>query len=305
MKKYDYNIIGAGAMGHLWACSLLGAGFESSLYCREPRPRQKIELISGASHSIQTVDYGTLIQWQQARVVMICVKAHQLEALCQQLSSLVRDDSTVILMMNGLGLIEICRRYLPSVTILHASITHGAYLEAGPQGQRLIHTGTGETLLGNLRTDYDPLQFNELIQQLDRALASARWNPEHQQSMHLKLVINAIINPLTALSGLANGSILQNARLNPAAQALLFELSPLLKLILPRLTISQVKRNIEKIAADTHANLSSMLQDVRAGKKTEIEHINGYLIKLAGQHQIELPQHARIVQDIKALAPQF
>jgi 2-dehydropantoate 2-reductase len=297
MKKLTFNIIGAGAMGHLWASFLCSRDFKTTLYSRKKQSSQKFVIESPIGNFEQQIDYKELSDWHNADITLICVKAHQLQALCKQLKQLSLPKHKVILIMNGMGLLEICDLYLPQMQTLHASTVYGAYL----QGNKIVHTGNGSTILGNLDSNYAESDFSELVKQLDMVLPEVSWSQNHQQSMNLKLIINAIINPLTAISNKTNGALLNNRTLIPQADELLAELKVLLRSMLPEMSYEQIQLKIEEVAFNTRNNISSMLQDIKAGKETEINYINGYLVKIAENQGIVLPTHVRIIQQIKQI----
>lgn len=308
MNKFSFNIIGAGAIGHLWTSFLNRKNYCAKLYARTSRPAQNFTVESAGAHFKQRIDYHQLSDWKDADAILVCVKAHQLEALCSELAAFKPAPAKMILMMNGMGLVEIAQQYLPQMTLLHASLLQGAYLKE----QTIRHTGNGKTLIGDIaachsyskKADTNRLQQDclELIAQLNHALPQVSWNHQQHQSLHLKLIVNAIINPLTALADQPNACILQDGKLNKQAYKLLDELKPLFPKLLPKLEFNRVKAEVEAVASNTKENISSMLQDVRAGKTTEIDYINGYLIKIAKGAHIKLPAHAKLLTQIKSLS---
>ncbi|WP_444997893.1 ketopantoate reductase family protein [Aliikangiella sp. IMCC44359] len=297
MQKLSFNIIGAGAIGHLWACFLNRNQQLTKLYTKHTGIEKTIEVSSPLGDFKQQINYSALSSWQSSDVVIISVKAHQLESLCQQLARKKMGTVPIILMMNGMGLQELVLQYLPKNPVLHASITHGALL----QSNKLQHTGLGTTLLGNLSSNYPKEDFKTLIKILDTALPQVMWNKNHIESMNLKLLINAIINPITALHNLKNGEIIKNNFLIAEAYELLQELEPMLQYLLPNKTLEEVHQSIMKVALGTSKNSSSMRQDVKKQKETEIDFINGYLINEAKKHTISLPQNLQIIREIKKL----
>lgn len=297
MQDISINVVGAGAIGHLWFSFLTKHGIKSTLYSRKIVNSKKLRVESPDAKFEILINYRTLTQWRNADVILICVKAHQLDQLCQQLASKVSQTCPVILMMNGMGLTEIVQQYLPDNPCLHAYVVHGAYLK----DQRLVHTGNGETSLGNLRGSYSESDFTKLISVLNTALAPVTWNSQHYQAMLLKLLINAVINPVTALLDIQNGDIVNNGELIPECESLLQEVTPLLPLIGFTTSTQQLRQKIIEVAINTQYNTSSMRQDVLKGRYTEIDFINGYLIKLAAQRDISLTQHQAIVSQIKTL----
>ncbi|KAG6814133.1 hypothetical protein H0H92_002128 [Tricholoma furcatifolium] len=154
------------------------------------------------------------------------------------------------------------------------------------------------------------------------------WRPmsEVQTIMRRKLVANAVINPLTALMGCRNGdifttsaskSILQKV-CQEASQAFAAEFSSESKAWLAKLAAQGVdikdvtvdrfprelrprslREEVERVAEMTKGNISSTLADVRRGRKTEVEYINGYLLKLGSTYHIKMPATTTLLDLVK------
>ena len=316
MTQFTVNIIGAGAVGHLWACFLKRSGCHVSLYVHSPRESQRININSPTGNFSCDIDYLTLNQWRKADVTLICVKAFQLRELCKTLSQY--KNNPTILMMNGMGLVEIASSALPNTPIFQASLVQGALLDntlsSTPNNTTnnttLTHTGNGTTYIGSLSTSerkYNVEKNNcdkvqSTITHLNNALPKVVWKNEHQQIMLLKLCINAVINPVTALKKIKNGEIIIKGKLDSLAQKLLQELSPLIEELLPSYSLQDVQQKIIAVAKSTANNRSSMLRDVELYRKTEIEFINGYLIRLAQERSIEMNEHYKILLAIHRLS---
>lgn len=297
MNSIKINIVGAGAIGHLWASFLQKNTVDVNLYARHHRPPCQFHVQSPLAKFDSLIQYHEIDQWREPDLIFICVKAHHLEALCQSLQRKVTNSCPIVLMMNGMGLVEICGHYLPENPTIHASLVHGAYLD----NDRLVHTGNGKTILGNLDTQLKPEDFAQLIVFLDTLLPKIEWSDEHETNMKLKVIINAIINPITALLDIDNGELLYQGQLIPPAEVLLKELTPFLKHFLPDLSPEEIRQQIITVALNTAHNRSSMRQDVLKGQATEIDFINGYLIQQAEKQSIVLNEHHKIVNQIKAL----
>lgn len=303
MKNNRFNIIGNGAIGHLWTGFMLRKEINALLYTRNLKSKKKVLFDSPIASFETQISYLTLDDWQLPDYILICVKAHQLDELCQKLKTKETKNCPIILMMNGLGLVEIAKKYFPSNPILHASITHGAL----KKGDTLFHTGLGQTLIGNLSSMLETkftchqTQFSHLISELNTALPEVYWSENHQENLMIKMIINSIINPVTALLRINNGELLYNDKLIPIAQKLLDELQPLIKILLPSYSIQEITTKIINVIKNTVKNQSSMLIDINNNQLTEIEFINGYLIKLAKKHHIGLTSHQLLVQEIQQL----
>lgn len=301
MTDISFNIIGAGAIGHLWHCFLTRAGYASYLFTKNNGNPHKICIRSPIKDFYQTINYQTLYSWKNGKILIMAVKAYDLQALCKNLQQNALKPGTIILMMNGLGLVEIARKYFPDSKILQANITHGAYLN----GHYLNHTGLGETSLGNYQSDYTQDTFDSLIKALDDALPKVSWQKHHQQKLYLKLVVNSIINPLTAINNATNQCVLQGKQLSQQAEGLLLEIAPLFEKLMPNFTYQQIKLQVEMIAQKTCNNFSSMQQDIKNGRTTEIDFINGYLVKYAETIGVKLNKHQQVIDRIKALSNDY
>lgn len=129
-----------------------------------------------------------------------------------------------------------------------------------------------------------------------------------------KLVINAVINPLTVIFNCRNGVLLEHASTRALMKALVLEDSTILQSIVSSslastgTTDADLERfapqmlwsdTVYKTALVVGQNISSMLQDVRAGSPTEIDYINGYLVAQAERRGIEHPLNLQLVQMVK------
>ncbi|MGX5201273.1 ketopantoate reductase family protein [Aliikangiella sp. IMCC44632] len=301
MANTCFNIIGAGAMGHLWACYLKRQGLLANLYSRQPQASRRVSLVNKQHRFRVELDYTPIKNWQAAPVTIICVKAHQLESLCNSLPKQAFKDESIILMMNGLGLEEIVQRYFPTARVIQAYTSHGVYQQPHKDSLIVNHSGNGETYLGFQGLVSASSPWQDIVELLNCALPPTQWSQSHKELLLIKLIVNAVINPLTAVNNCTNGEILHNGQLNEQAHALLYELTPIIDVMLPQLTFNEIKSRIEKVALSTANNYSSMQQDIARKNKTEIDFINGYLLKTAQKLGFSLTKHNEIIQQIKLL----
>ncbi len=301
MTPLTINIIGSGSIGHLWSAHLLEKQSNITLYSRQPASNQQYQLVAPERTFNYQLASETLSDWRPADFIIICVKATDLETLCLQLKTIPSQHSTILLMMNGLGVIDLVEKHLPSTQVFQAATNHGARLD----GHQLLHTGNGETLIGDLNSSNStvspPKVILPLIKQLNKALPTTRWNVNHKEALWLKLLVNSIINPLTAIHAVSNGQIVENRQINQQAKRLTKQLQPIIETHLPTHNWQSIFETVESVANQTYNNISSMRQDILRGRKTEIDFISGYLIKMATKQQLALPDHEQIVKQVKAL----
>lgn len=307
MPSPSINIIGSGSMGHLWTAYLLDKQVNVRLYAKQPKSSQQYTVQSPQRSFTCNITHHSLKNWQTADFIIICVKATALESLCVEIKRcmefkpVIHSDTPIILMMNGMGIIEIAQQHLPETDIYQASTSHGARLE----DLVLRHTGQGDTLIGNIgennTQNENEKPSSDLIATLNGALPDVRWNDNHHEVLWTKLLINAIINPLTTIHKIQNGGLLTNQKVNQQAKSLTQQLNPLIKKYLPYQSWQSIFEKVELVANQTYTNVSSMRQDILMGRKTEIDFITGYLLKMAAKQQVVLPEHEQIVNQIKIL----
>lgn len=311
------NIIGDGSIGHLLTGYLLKSARAVSLYSRTQKKPKVVTLTP--PDAVFKYDFTTypqvLSELKSNNPTIIAVKAHNLEAICQHLSKLSLKPSYVILMMNGLGLIELCQQWLPEVPVFQAATTQAARLSIDKKTNQATveHTGFGETLIGDFEDSFSankssphnrPEFLTPIIETLDNAIGPFKWCDNHQLNLWFKLFINSIINPLTTINNVNNGALAEDPDLSSAAKRLAEELSPLIQQIQPELSWRELYSRVLEVAAATAKNTSSMRQDMLFGRKTEIDFITGYILKKAQKFGCSLPNHQKLYQQVKRLENQ-
>ena len=130
------------------------------------------------------------------------------------------------------------------------------------------------------------------------------WPDDFRHRQWRKLVGNAVINPLTGLHDVANGQIFQNPALAGEAEHLAREADRVLSTLDPTWPGDSLP-GVRALAEATAGNTSSMRADMQAGAVTEIDAINGWLLRQAEALDIDLPAHRRIIAAVKARHPEL
>ena len=288
-----WQIIGAGAIGCLWAANLKRIG-------------EEVHLVTRRALSTNTLHYQDL-QQQQLKLkiscsktllnsdapVLVCVKATQVKQAIREQLHRIGAKQVIILMHNGMGCAEQVQELLPENPIICAT-TANASLQHGPLN--IQQTGLGNTYLGAF--NQSAKQYKYLVETLNSALSNTYWADDIKQKLWLKLIINSAINPLTALFQIKNGGLQDNAFAKKIteitreslqiakAEQIYFQEEALLK-------------TIYQVITATAENYSSMNRDLFFQRHTENEYINGYLLKKAQQHKIAAPCISSLYQKIR------
>jgi 2-dehydropantoate 2-reductase len=141
---------------------------------------------------------------------------------------------------------------------------------------------------------------------MEAALKSAKFNVEvvenAQSLIWGKLVINAAINPLTALLRISNGELLERPSARELMRALATEVAQVAEAEKVHLPFFDPVSAAEEVARKTSANHSSMLQDVLRGAPTEIDAICGAVVNAGQKHNIDTPLNWACWKLVKAMA---
>jgi len=162
------------------------------------------------------------------------------------------------------------------------------------------HTGIGKTDIGMLSGSLSQQIQYQLVQRLNKALPKVNFHHDIIEKQWLKLAINAVINPITALNNIENGGVI-NERFTQITDSILTEIITIAKAKNVNLTLSTLKETIQSVARATAKNSSSMRCDLLAHRKTEIDYINGYIRQLGLKHKIATPVNNKVWQQITEL----
>ncbi|WP_248926619.1 ketopantoate reductase family protein [Paenibacillus hamazuiensis] len=306
------RIIGAGALGMLLTAKLAGAGACVELVVRSAEQAERLEKegvrISG--HTQTAFVRPVIIRGEDAvktpdgEIDAIIVTVKQLH-ITPQFASFVSRQLTggtiVACFQNGLGHIDTMSGHIPRERLLTAVTTEAALKLSACEVE---HTGGGTTWLGFEEAGPAENRFEEMQKKLIglllkagfRALASNNilYNVWH------KLIVNSVINPLTAILRVRNGELLATPHSEALMRTLLREASELAsaKGIEPP---GPSWEQLAEVCVKTADNRSSMLQDILAGRPTEIDRITGSLLREAQLLGIQLPAHETVYVMVKAL----
>ena len=259
--------------------------------------------------------------------LVVTLKAYATAKAINSIAHRLTRESTILFLQNGMGIIdEVNNLVFPDPaqrpTYMVGINSHG--LKKGKLDFEVTHSGKGTIALGIM----PPLlvRDSERIPTLSESSASARYMlrtmtrtpvfvavgfPPTQllQQQLDKLAVNAIINPLTAILNIINGGLVANFYLKRVMRLLLAEVSLVIRSLPELENVPNVKMRFEparlerialSVAEKTYQNDSSMLQDVRNGRQTEIDYINGYIVKRGEELGVHCVLNYMLMHMVKA-----
>ncbi len=225
--------------------------------------------------------------------VIVAVKTYATAAALAPLRGVLGRDTLVATVQNGIDSADGVRAALPGARAVAAPTTQGAVL-LGDSRVRTVNRGT--TVIA--RDDATPPTSDDLAAAFAAAGLDARVEDDVRQLLWGKAIMVAAINPLGALTSSPNGAIVTDPDLIPLARALVAEAAAVAQA--DGVAPGDPWATLEAAARATASNRNSMLQDLDAGRPTEIDAISGAIVRRARAHGIAVPLTETVLRLVHA-----
>ncbi len=313
-------ILGAGATGGFLGARLAKGGAEVVLIARGPHLRamresglRLIEVDGETTVPVEATDDLTAIR--SSDFVFVTLKAHSVPAIAEGLAANLGPNTAVVSAQNGIPWWYFQR---------HGGDLDGIHLETVDPGGVIGRTIDPERVIGCIvyaatsvvgpgivqhvegeRFSLGELDGNqtERIAALSRVLTEAGLKAPVQarirQELWVKLMGNAVFNPLSALTRASLGAMAESPVLAPVVHAAMEEVDA----VASRLGISMSISIDQRIrgAARVGNHKTSMLQDLESGRPMEIDAITGSVVELGGRLRVPVPHLETIYASVKVL----
>ncbi|BCV24481.1 ketopantoate reductase family protein [Gelria sp. Kuro-4] len=296
-------VVGAGAMGCIFGGTMSEAGHEVTLidvwaeHVNALNARGlRLTGVSGDRtipvHAV-TSPAGLPVQ----DVVIVFVKSAFTETAVRQAAALIGPETTVLTLQNGLGNADKIGAIVGAEKVVAGVTSHGGTM-LGPGEVR--HAGRGETVLGELRGGLTP-RLERLAAAFTAAGLEARAVENVDSLVWSKLLVNVGINAVTAVLRVANGELPKHEATRELVRLAVEEGARVAAAKGIKLIHADPVANCLKVAELTGPNLSSMHQDVRAKRRTEVDVINGAIVAEGEKLGIPTPVNKVLTNLIKAI----
>ncbi|CAG8998154.1 MAG: 2-dehydropantoate 2-reductase [Candidatus Celerinatantimonas neptuna] len=286
-----WGILGNGAIGGLFATRLALAG--QSVQLIMDLKHQKDESAQELIYQEQSASHSAILPIKNHTTdcdyLLICVKAYQVISALNSIE--LNRQTQLITLNNGMGIQDMVLEHYPKHSLWAAMTTHGAHRKH----QTILHSGSGQTYIGAYRhkTESAP----DFVTALNQAIPDVFFHENIETMLWQKLVINAVINPITAIDQCPNGELLTPSY-QPLIRELCHEISLVANACNQSLSAGKIEALIHQVCQQTAKNYSSMAEDLRCQRLSEIDFINGYLIQEAEKHNIETPLNKQLYQQV-------
>ncbi|KEA63237.1 2-dehydropantoate 2-reductase [Marinobacterium lacunae] len=295
-----WHILGAGAIGCLFAERLARAGCDVTLLVRTEAQLEGLNRLDNIvsvqidnTWHLARVDAETVADSSAIQHLLVCTKAYDGLDAINAISPRLAPDAQIVLLQNGYGHQQKSALALAPRPIWAGVTTSGAR-RTGPF--RVVQSGEGETQIGRLN----------LPEGADHGLPDGWSTLDHRvvlngdinRALWQKLAINAVINPLTALHGCRNGELLSPVY-RQELTTLCTEIENVASVCTQPLFDTTLLEAVLEVAENTAQNRSSMLEDLSAGRPTEIEQITGFICAAARELGEETPLNTELLNAVR------
>ena len=236
-------------------------------------------------------------------MILFCVKSQDLDGCLHSCMPLLSPQTLLVFLQNGISHLDIQERLNLPTAPAFASSSEGATL-LGPG--HVLHAGRGTTYLGFLKrpADQQQQQLAKLARILQEAGLDVELSEDIRTQLWAKLFVNAGINPLTALYNRTNGQLLTSCAARGRLKNIVHEAETVARACGITISVDPLQATLA-ICKSTAKNISSMLQDRRHQRLTEIDAINGAIVREGKKAGIATPFNEEVVQQIKKMEEKY
>ena len=295
-------IVGAGALGTLLAALL--SKTKSDIWILEKdkaranvlsRDGITVEGLSNFKAQVKaTTDHEEI---GAADLVIISVKSYNTKEASLCAKPLISDNTAVLTLQNGIGNIEVISEVAGAERVLGGVTNLGATLLGTG---KVRYAGKGETTIGRMDGQM-PVVTRSVREIFNKAGLDTKISRDIKGVLWSKLIINAGINALTALTRLPNGKLVEFEGTRKLMREASAEAVKVAKRKRIKLIYDDPLAKVEAVCEATSANISSMLQDILKKKRTEIDFINGVIVRHGQELGVPVPVNSMLVDLVKSI----
>jgi 2-dehydropantoate 2-reductase len=293
-------VLGAGAVGAVYASMFFDASsFSTALVARDARyDRLRAEglVINGKQYRMPVVhpDQAT----EPADLIIVALKNHSLPDAVHDLEKLVGDETTLISVMNGLDSEE----YLGSVYGMNKVLYAIAVaIPAVREGNSITCPSSGKIYFGEADNIHLSERVRTVQEAFNRAGIASEIPTDMMRMLWWKFMVNVGINQASAVMRATYGVF----QTSPDAQALMETLMREVLVLAQRIGVNLVEQDLDEwfavLKTLSPEGKTSMLQDVEAGRKTEVEIFAGKMVELGTSYGIPTPVNKTLLSIIRVL----
>ncbi len=296
-------IIGSGAMGSLIGGLLKESGEYVYLYdiwkehIDEIR-KHGLKIVGLGGERFVHIDATDNIEEIGAiDLIIIFVKSYNTEVAAKEAKIITSENTIVLTLQNGLGNIDILQKILGRENVIAGTTAQGATLLAPGV---VKYTGYGDVFIGELdgkKTE----RVEKVIHIFNKAKINTKFTDNVEGLIWTKLLVNLAINAPATILRIKNGELVKHNCSKSLMKQIIDESLEIVNKKEIKLVYPDILKEIYNIANKTSDNINSMFQDILKGKMTEIDFLNGAIVKEGQKLGVQTPVNQAITNIIKCI----
>eukprot|EP01135_Chromosphaera_perkinsii_P002986 Nk52_evm8s232 gene=Nk52_evmTU8s232 len=314
--KTKIAVVGAGALGSFLGGKLSGSSEVDVVFLdsweemvstvntkglvmqNEKGEKKKVTDVKALNHKDKESSIYRELQ-RAAKIVIVSSKCHHTEKYIDTIDEILcPKEGIIVVVQNGIGIFDRLRKRFGKERTTIGIVNYGSkILETG----RIQHTNGGSIFFGDSSNELVVRGVGILKEQLLIAGFDVKMKPDLRKIVFQKLMVNACINPLTSLLNVPNGYLKNDTYCIEMINSIVKECIEIARGVGYEFDHSSSVEHVLHVADMTQTNISSMLQDVRRGADTEIDFINGQVVRLGKKYGIPTPLNYSLLNLVHAL----
>lgn len=298
-------VYGLGAIGTTFATFLKGSG--NTVYGKTNKLNFPLNLyVEGiwGEHKAKLDGVFTDINELKDKnldLIIVAVKSYDTETAIKDIKKVISENTIVLLAQNGYGNYEIATSILGKDRVLLSRVIFGAkVLEIGKVE---ITVNADDVIIGNPDNAVSFEKIQNVINVISKTPIPVSYSPDVYKILWDKILYNSALNPLGAILECSYGDLAENPETRDIMNNIFKEIFIVAKANNIKLRWNSVDDYIKhfytKLIPPTREHYPSMYYDIKTGKRTEIDALNGAILKLAKKVNISVPYNETIVKLLK------
>ena len=297
-------VVGAGAIGGLFGSILTKGGLDVTwvdIWEESVKVMQSTGLTvvgqAGKEEVVKVKATTKIDEVGTPDLIMIAVKSYDTAQAARDCLKIVGADTMVFTVQNGVGNVDTIGDILGRNRIVAGTTSFGC-TRLGPG--KIKPSGIGEITIGELDGKITP-RLQNLVDTFIKAGIEMHTSQNVDSLIWSKLVVNVGINALTAITMLKNGELLDYEETRSLQEAVVKEATAVAAAKNIKFLVDDPLAWVQEVARNTRDNKSSMRQDVERGSKTEVDFINGTIVREGLKLGIPTPVNDTLTKLVKTI----
>ncbi len=307
MKKENKKIVvvGAGAVGCFFGGLLARSGSDVTLIARE----KHVAAIVKNGLYIESLQFKERVRINaststeslcEADLILLCVKSRDTEGVIKEIKPHLKPEAVILSMQNGVDNVDRIKSQVSNQ--VYPAVVYVATAMAGDG--HVKHFGRGELVIGDMdgiETATSQTVLQEIANTFTAAQIPCAISKQIKKDMWLKFLVNCCYNGISAIGQTSYGELIKKPEIQELIQSLTKEFLLVASFENVNISIEEANHVNQQIALTMSGQKSSTAQDLMRKRKTEIEFLNGLIVRKAAEYGVHAPTHQAIFALVKML----